>query len=355
MGKVRTCPICLYDKSKLIYRQKFAAHFEHEIVSCVLCGFVYVNNTPSQKYYDEYYKNQSKYEGVRTHEMHDNFTYKEFANILKKFIPKNSNILEVGCSTGKLLNFIKKKNYTRLIGIEPAPKCKKIAKKNYGIEVITSTLDNFKGREKYDLIIISAVMEHLTDIRSSVIKMYSLLNRNGMIYICVPDAERFHKKFDEPYGEFSTEHINFFTEKSLYQLMSNCDKVFIKSDGKAIVSLWKKIKIEDNGMHKYISQSQKKMGLILKKIELLPKNTIIWGVGALTQRLLMTTKIRNKIFKFVDSNKNLIGKKLDGIDILSPDKLVEYNNPILISSFAFKDEIAKETRKRELKNKIVTF
>ncbi|NDK10361.1 class I SAM-dependent methyltransferase [Candidatus Gracilibacteria bacterium] len=355
MNEVRSCPICLHDKSELLYTQKFAEHFEHKIVLCNFCGFVYVNNTPSQKYYNEYYKNQSKYEGTRQHEMHDEFTYKQFDYILRKFIPKNSSILEVGCSVGKLLDFIKHRGYKNLLGVEPAPECRIIAKKDYNISVITSTLEKFASKRKYDLVIFSAVLEHLTEVRNAIIKAYSLLNTNGMIYICVPDAERFHKKFDEPYGEFSTEHINFFTEKSLYQLMSNCDKVFIKSDGKAIVSLWKKIKIEDNGMHKYISQSQKKMGLILKKIELLPKNTIIWGVGALTQRLLMTTKIRNKIFKFVDSNKNLIGKKLDGIDILSPDKLVEYNNPILISSFAFKDEIAKETRKRELKNKIVTF
>ncbi len=355
MSKVRTCPICLYDKSKLIYRQKFAAHFEHEIVSCVLCGFVYVNNTPSQKYYDEYYKNQSKYEGVRTHEMHDDFTYKEFANILKNFIPKNSNILEVGCSTGKLLNFIKKKNYTKLIGIEPAPKCKKIAKKNYGIEVITSTLDNFKGRKKYDLIIISAVMEHLTDIRSSVIKMYSLLNKNGMIYICVPDAGGFYKNFNEPYGELSTEHINFFTEQSLSQLMSNCIKIFFKSDNNAIVSLWKKNNIEESGVNRYIVESQKKMSNVLKTIDSLPKNTIIWGVGALTQRLFKTTKIKNKIFKFVDSNKNLIGKNFQDVEILSPDKLIDYNNPILISSYGFRDEIIESIKKRKIKNKIITF
>ncbi len=355
MKKIRSCPICLYSKYELLHVQKYAEHFEHKIVICSLCGFVYVNNVPSQKYYDEYYKNQSKYEGTRQHEMHDEFTYRQFDYILKKFVPKNSNILEVGCSIGKLLEFIKNKGYRNLLGVEPAPECKAIAKKEHGISVVTSTLDNFITTKKYDLIIFSAVLEHLTDLRKAIIKSYSLLNENGMIYICVPDAGKFFKKFDEPFGEFSTEHINFFTEQSLYQLMNNCDKVFIKSDSKAILSLWRKKNIKNSGVNKYIALSQKKMKNILKTIDLLPNNTIVWGVGALTQRLLKTTKIKKKIFKFVDSNKNLIGKEIEGINILSPDELIKYNNPVLISSFGFKDEIIKEIKKRKLKNKIITF
>lgn len=355
MSKIRICPICLHDRSKLLYIQKFAEHFEHKIVTCILCGFVYVNNTPSKKYYDDYYKNESKYEGTRQHEIHDIFTFKYFEYILKEYISKKANILEVGCSIGKLLYLIKQKGYKNLLGVEPAPECKKIAKEKYNINIVTSTFDNFKTKKKYDLIIFSAVLEHLTDIGNTVIKAYSLLNDNGMIFIGVPDAGQFFKKFDEPFGEFSTEHINFFTEQSLDQLMSNCDKVFIKSDSKAILSLWKKKSIDENSVSKYIALSQNKMKNIMKIINSLPKNTIVWGVGALTQRLLKTTKIKNKIFKFVDSNKNLIGKQIDGIKILAPNELVKFDNPVLVSSFGFKDEIIEEIKKRKLKNQILTF
>ncbi len=355
MNKIRFCPICLHDKSELLHIQKFAEHFEHKIVSCSFCGFVYVNNTPSQKYYDEYYRNESKYEGTRQHEMHDIFTFDNFEYILKKYISKKANILEVGCSIGKLLYLIKQKGYKNLLGVEPAPECKRIAKEKYNIDIITSTLDNFRTKEKYDLIIFSAVLEHLVDIRNSIIKAYSLLKNNGKIYVCVPDAGQFFKKFNEPFGEFSTEHINFFTEHSLYQLMNNCNNIFMDSDGKAIVSLWRKKDIEESSVSQYILLSKEKMINILKTVDLMPKNTIIWGVGALTQRLLKSTKIKNKIFKFIDSNKNLIGKKIDGIDILSPDELIKYNNPVLISSFGFKDEISKEIKKRKLKNKVLTF
>lgn len=355
MNKKRLCPICLYSKSKLLHVQKFADHFKHKIVLCSLCGFVYVNNTPSQSYYSEYYKNQSKYEGTRLHEMHDEFTYKTFENILKKFIPKEAYILEIGCSTGKLLDFIKKRGYSNLIGIEPAPECKKIAKNEFGINVITSTLEKYKTNKKYDLIILSAVLEHLVDVRNAISKTYSLLKNNGMVYICVPDTGNVYKNFAEPYGEFSTEHINFFTEQSLRQLMSYCKDIFIASDNKAIISLWKKKNIDEISINNYINKSKEKMKNIAKTIKLLPTDIIVWGVGALTQRLLKTTNIKDKVFKFVDSNQNLIGKKLVNISVISPNKLTYYKNPILVSSFGFKDEIVAEIRKRKLNNKILTF
>ena len=56
---MRSCPICLHNESEVVYIQKFAEHFKHKIVQCLLCGFAFVGNTPSQQYYDEYYKKQS--------------------------------------------------------------------------------------------------------------------------------------------------------------------------------------------------------------------------------------------------------------------------------------------------------
>lgn len=355
MNKIRVCPICLHNKSKLLYNQKFAEHFEHKIVSCIYCGFVYVQNAPSQKYYDEYYKTQSKYEGTRQHEMHDTITYKTIDYILKKYISKNSNILDIGCSTGKLLGFIKKKGYKNLTGVEPAPECKMIAKNNYGVSVVTSTLDNFKTNIKYDLIIFSQVLEHLTDLRNAILKAQFLLKDGGMVFIGVPDAENFYKEFDEPYGEFSTEHINFFSKKSISFLMSKFNIIYETSNNYAQLTLWLKKSQRELELNNYIQISKQKMNNILKIIKLLPKDSIVWGVGALTQRLLKTTNIKHKIFKFVDNNINLIGKKIEDVEIISPKDLKNYSNSILICSFRFKNEIYAEIKKRKLKNKVITF
>jgi len=339
----------------LLYTQKFAEHFEHKIVLCLYCGFVYVNSIPSDEYYDEYYRDQSKYEGTRQHEIHAMFTFDTIKYVLKKYILKNANILDVGCSTGALLNLIKTQGYTNLLGIEPAPECKQIAKKKYNVDVITSTLDNFKKTGRYDLIIYSAVLEHLAELRATIIKSSSLLKDNGMIFIGVPDTENFYRKFEEPFGEFSTEHINFFTRGSLHLLMLNFENIFFKTDNCSLLSLWRKKSNQEININRYIDKSQKKMNHILQKIRSLPKNTIVWGVGALTQRLLKTTSIKSKVYKFVDSNKNLIGKKVGGISIISPNELKKYRNPVMISSFHYRNEIKKYILSKDYKNTIITF
>ena len=93
----------------------------------------------------------------------------------------------------------------------------------------------------------------------------------------------------------------------------------------------------------------------VNKIDTIPDKLLVWGAGSLTQRLLETTDISKKVVKFIDSDKKLWGKKLNGIEIISPDKAFSYKEPILISSFRFKDEIYVYIKRKKLTNKIITF
>lgn len=352
---MRNCPLCDSKNYELLYTQQFADHFSHDICSCKKCGFVFVRNTPAQKYYDEYYRKMSKYEGVRGHESHYEETYKVISSFMKKNIKKTAHILDIGCSSGYLLWLLKKLGYKNVYGFDPAPACKNIAKEKYGIAMETAEIENFTTEKKYDFIILSQVLEHLRDVQKSIEKITSFLSDDGYFFIGVPDTGRFHEDFEEPFGEFSTEHINFFSESSLYQLMKHFTRRMMHSDKKALLSVWQKDSEGKRSMRQYIQKSQAKMDHIESVIKSIPKNTIVWGAGALTQRLLLTTNIKSKIYKFVDRNKNLIGKKLEGIEIISPETLHTYSNPVLISSFRFKDEIKQFMKEKKYKNRIFTF
>lgn len=345
--KIRECPICESKKYKIIFCQKFTNHFYHNIACCTNCGFVFVNNAPDQKYYDAYYKNMSKYEHERDNDLHT-----KYFRIIKKFCPKNKSVIDIGCATGHLLYLLKQAGFNKLFGIEPAPACKKIALKQFKLRIETSSLHAFKPRQKFDFIIFTAILEHLPKVKDAVEKISSLLNNNGYVFMTVPDAKSFHIDFEEPFGEFSTEHINFFSQSSLFQVMQNFKCQYIKSDKKAIYSVWKKDSDLENSINKYISLSQLKLDNLKKQINSLPKNVLVWGAGSLTQRLLKTSNLRSKVFKFIDSNRNLEGKKLAGVEIISPEKLNKYKQAIFISTFRFKDEIVDYIKKNNLTNKI---
>lgn len=118
------------------------------------------------------------------------------------------------------MHLLKKDGYSDLFGIDPSPKCKEIVYRKFNLIIETSDIFSFKTAKKYDFVILCNVQEHLRDVRQSINKITSLLSEKGYIFINVPDAENFYKNFDEPFGEFSTEHINFFSNFYLHQLMN---------------------------------------------------------------------------------------------------------------------------------------
>jgi len=351
MSKInsRKCPICGSKEKAILISQKFSNDLVHDISSCKKCRFVFVGNTPSQNFYNQYYKNMSKYEIERDHVLHE-----EYFAIFKKYINSNSKILDIGCSTGHLLYLLKKEGYMNLDGIDPSPLCKKIAIEKFNIQIITTDIASFKPKKKYDLIIYSMVFEHLENIKEAVSKARTYLSDDGYLFVSVPDAENFYNDFEEPFGEFSTEHINFFSTHYLFKLMSNFSCVFMETDNKNIYSVWKNSDLSKS-IKKYIKVSNSKMKNIKNVINSCPQKVIVWGAGSLTQRLLNTTNLRKKVLKYVDSDEKLNGKMLGDIEIISPDNLIKYSEPILISSFRFKEEIIEVIKKMKLTNKIITF
>ncbi len=86
-------------------------------------------------------------------------------NIVKLFsfnIPENSTILEIGCSTGELLN---KLNSSKGAGIDISPKAMELAKNKYPhLDFSTDDIENLKLNEKFDYIVMQDLLGHLTDV-----------------------------------------------------------------------------------------------------------------------------------------------------------------------------------------------
>jgi 2-polyprenyl-3-methyl-5-hydroxy-6-metoxy-1,4-benzoquinol methylase len=381
----RPCPICINLKKDLLFSQNFhnkviSLMEKYDVVACKKCGFVFADNIPSQAGFSQYYANMSKYE----------FNYKEglvpkeyfghFNKIVKFITPlvknKKANILDIGCSTGALLSLFKSHGYSNLLGIDPSASCARTVKKIYGIEARANNIANFKSRQKFDLIVLSAVLEHLVDLKKPLEKIWSLLKDDGLLFIEVPDAERFASYIFTPFQQFSIEHINYFSKYSLRNLLSKFyfevvktkkDKneinesldpdIFIlakKSDKKYqfIADKASEVKIK-----KYIARCSKLDAKIKKTIQrkLLNRNqVIVWGTGTHTQRLIGAGFDLSKILYFVDSNTKYWGKKIMGKEIKSPRDIKEKNIPIVISTYSYQVEIAKQIKKElKLKNEVI--
>ena len=389
ISATRDCPICGSPDFTCIYRQSFEHMWQgglldgYDVVICNECGAGFANGIPPQSAFDTYYRDLSKYEyayrdGKESPE--DASRQEHLAKLLSEVIlDKGSRILEVGCANGKLLGLLKERGYANVYGIDPSPGCAEAANRLYGVRVFTYSIFEMPAPEDpYDFVILLGVMEHVRDLRTAVAELREQTSDRGRVFIGVPDAAHLVMAHDAPFQEFSTEHINFFSARSLSNLMisngfdeMSCKPVRLETEPGVFIpvvlgvfersSISRPIMKDDEtrrGLADYIREGQRLDSDLRFRIEAaLAKNVplLVWGVGTHTRRLLANGVLsKGNIAAFVDSSPKYVGKSLQGIRIIAPQEVKGRSEPILISSYAFQNEIEQQAREElRLTNEIV--
>lgn len=149
-----------------------------EILKCSYCGLGKTNRLNEQggNYHRDpaYIEEETLFKNI----------FQKRANIINK-LTDSGKALEVGCSTGILLSLLREKGW-RVQGIEVSKLAAEAAKKR-GIYVILQPFEKYKFNEKFDLVIFNHTLEHLQNPKDVVEKSYKLLNKNGLIYIDLPN------------------------------------------------------------------------------------------------------------------------------------------------------------------------
>jgi 2-polyprenyl-3-methyl-5-hydroxy-6-metoxy-1,4-benzoquinol methylase len=128
---------------------------------------------------------------------------------------KGLKVLDIGCGTGFLLHKLRSLGCD-VYGIEPGQQAL-IGIEKYGIEIDINFFPPKNFTKKFDLIISTLVLEHISEPEKFLREIKNCLNENGVVIIGVPD--------EEPYitsGDISTlfhEHWNYFTKKSLFTFL----------------------------------------------------------------------------------------------------------------------------------------
>ena len=385
---MRTCEVCGTEDYVRLHTQEFFVPGEnrpfHYLVSaCRACGFLLADDIPSQQEYERYYNLNSKYTydkgappvGIKTlHLEAFRFVAEYLAQERATVAPESIRILDIGCSTGHLLHLFQENGYPDVLGIEPAPECSSLARDLYGIRVISSPLSGFVSSCRFDIIIMSGVLEHVRDLSSTLSRVSSLLADGGLLVTIVPDAERFSLEPKEPFHEFSLEHINYFTQASMTNLMGKFGITGRQSksmpvdfyDSSALAAIWEKtgevglIRNDASGlgkMREYIAASTRRMeklNTLIDDLVMTQEDVVVWGAGSLTGRLLACTNLgKANIRMVVDSNKGLQGKKLNGFGILSPEVLEDNPLTVFISTYIYGNEIRLALEKCRHRGRII--
>jgi SAM-dependent methyltransferase len=223
--------VCGSDDKDLLYQQRFAPFAAgsigdgYDVVACVACGMCFATGLPDATRFAQYYADSSKYDlGGNGAELsirdigrcEDQATFVA-AHTADRTLP----VLDVGTATGGFLKALRDTGFEELSGVDPSPDAVRFARDVFGLDVAAGGLEVAdKWGRKFGLVSYVAVLEHVLEPRPQVRAVRRLLQSGGLLYVCVPDGGAFWEHVEASFQEFSVEHINYFTARSLENAMA---------------------------------------------------------------------------------------------------------------------------------------
>lgn len=169
---------------------------------CKNCNLIQLNPLPNEDDYNEMYKPDYQNNEVDTNELDDlnkplsglRFSYKEQFDIIRKNVGKNPSILDYGCGNGNFIYNAYQNGFENVFGAEFNENyVQKLSTEmpNVKFYTIEDLLDN-KENEKYDVIRLSNVLEHLNNPNEVIGKLKKKLNNNGIFIVEGPIEANFY-------------------------------------------------------------------------------------------------------------------------------------------------------------------
>ncbi len=214
---VEYCPLCGSSFNQLFDQRQFRGHPVSNVI-CRQCGLVYqsprMTEAESQAFYQAEYR--LLYQGQQGPNPKDLAVQAARARLTleftRQYVTSAASILDIGCSTGILMEQLRHHYRARAVGIEPGDTYRWYAQ-SQGLEVFVS-LDELKnaGLSRFSLVSMMHVLEHLPhpltylqDLRDQ------FLEPNGWLLLEVPNLYA--------HDCFEVAHLTSFSAHTLVQLV----------------------------------------------------------------------------------------------------------------------------------------
>jgi len=155
-----------------------------------------------------------------------NFTYRNLIGVLSHYVKKGSKVLDVGCGVGTLSFYLASKDM-KVLGLDLSRKAIRLARENaksLGVSKMTnfyvSGFPSDKVKGKFDLIVMSEVLEHMSNDIEVIKYVAQFLKNNGIVLVSVPlkSAPLYRlgllHNFDERVG-----HLRRYSVNDIYLLL----------------------------------------------------------------------------------------------------------------------------------------
>lgn len=191
------------------------------LIRCIKCSVIFTNPIPTNKELNNIYRKWYLFSFHKFIHSEKRYRARKLAHYIQG-LEGIKTAIDIGSMYGFLIEELKKKNID-CAGIEINPEAVEYSRKRK-LDVEKSSLEEFlkQNGKKYDLIILSHVLEHLLDPRQKLINLKKHLNANGKILIIVPNFNSFTRKlFGNFWGYWDIPaHISHYDKNSLQSLIN---------------------------------------------------------------------------------------------------------------------------------------
>jgi len=237
----QSCYVCGGQKFEVVNEiDRYGLYYPTGI--CEQCGNVqqsrYYDDESLKKFYSEYYRDMYGHRTPKS--LFDDQRIRGLAIFeFTKGTTVPKNVLEIGCGAGGILS-----RYVdigcEVLGLDFDEKYLEEAR-HHNIPVRKGSLEQLASKEKFDLIILSHVLEHIKNPSQFLVTLSGHLTDEGVLYIEVPSLDNvknggYHYDLME---FFQNAHVIHFTDKSLKLI---CKKAGLKPRkvNSFIQSCWEK-------------------------------------------------------------------------------------------------------------------
>jgi SAM-dependent methyltransferase len=170
------------------------------------------------------------------------------STIKNQFICKNISILDAGCGTGGLLEYLRAHRYNILEGFDISTKAVSFARSKQ-LNIKLKDLKTYKQKNStYDVIISNDTMYffELNDQKGILEEFYKSLNNNGIVILNLPSFNFFKGIHDEAVGiknRFKKSMVYDMIDKSKYEIVKEVYWPFLLSPIIFIVRFLQRIRL----------------------------------------------------------------------------------------------------------------
>jgi SAM-dependent methyltransferase len=180
--RVRACPLCGGEASRKAF--PYAIEFSDQVFRyyrCNNCRSVFVNPIPDEQSF------ANMYDKAIYHDTHygdvDSVAYAQSVSLLRRYISPGSSVLDYGCGIGLFLKEAKHQGF-QSYGIEFDSSAASVASEFSGCTVSSlAGLDSQALDQRFDVIHIGDVLEHLPDPFCTLSSILQWLKPHGLLFV----------------------------------------------------------------------------------------------------------------------------------------------------------------------------